>query len=121
MAISEALEPRQPHIGYTPDHDKYLARVKQRLATEKLEKSLPSSFPPKLESDLVWDKTNIASRFKWTYELTELDLQEVEDALKHFKSFENRLAMSIKTHFLFEISNEIHNGFGFKIIRSLPV
>lgn len=56
MAIAQVLHSSpagQPDIGYTPDYDKYLARVQKRLATEKLDKSLPQGFPQKLESDLV--------------------------------------------------------------------
>jgi hypothetical protein len=82
MAISELTEPRQPDIGYTPDFEKYQARVKRRLAAENLSSSLPPGFPKQLQSDLVWDNTDIASRYKWTYELSASDLEELETALR---------------------------------------
>ena len=126
MAIAVA---QQPDIGYTPDHDKYLARVPRRLKSENLEKTLPSGFPTELESDLVWDQTDIAERFNWTYELTTTDLDEIEEALDHFKSLQKPLGFVSQDTFpltnlhvkLREISHEIHHTFGFKVIRGLPV
>lgn len=76
----------QPDIGYTPDHDKYLERVKRRRETEKLEKSLPPGFPQRLDSDLVWDGNTLAETYDWNYRLTEEDINEIESALRHFKS-----------------------------------
>lgn len=130
MAISDLSKPRQPDIGYTPDHNKYLERVKRRLATEQLDQTLPSGFPQKLESDLVWDNTDVTARYKdWTYELSASDVEELESALQHFKSLEKSLGhispgtfplTSLHTK-LRNISKEIHRGFGFKVVRGLPV
>lgn len=129
MAISEIAERRQPDIGYAPDRDKYFARVKRRLANEKLDQSLPTGFPKRLDSDLVWDNTDIASRYDWVYELTISDLDEIEAALQHFKSLGKPLGYVNRETFplsklhakLREISNDIHNGFGFRVVRGLPV
>ncbi len=77
--------PGQPDISYLPDHDKYLARIKKRLETEKLDKSLPPGFPQKLESELVWDGNTLAESYDWNYVLTEADIEEIDAALKHFK------------------------------------
>jgi hypothetical protein len=128
MAIADIL-PAQPDIGYTPDYDKYIARVQRRRASEKLSQSLPPGFPQKLESDLVWDNTDIAARYNWNYQLTGPDLDEIEKALQHFKFLNKPLGFVNQNSFplpnlhskLREISNEIHNGFGFKVIRGLPV
>ncbi|KAH7072658.1 hypothetical protein BKA63DRAFT_48091 [Paraphoma chrysanthemicola] len=128
MAIAQ-IEPRQPDIGYKPDYDKYLARVKSRLATEQLNSTLPDGFPAQLHSDLVWDNSDIASRYSWAYELSTEDVEELVSALQHFKStgkslgFVNRDTFPLpKLHAkLRDISNEIHNGFGFKVVRGLPV
>lgn len=75
----------QPDIAYTPNFDSYQARVKRRQETEKLDKSLPQGFPQKLVSDLVWDGRDLADKYDWNYVLTEADLKEIDDALKHFK------------------------------------
>ena len=134
MAIAEVqvatpTPAAQPDIGYTPDYNKYLARVQKRLATERLNKTLPSGFPPKLESDLVWDKDDIASRYNWTYVLSSSDLEEIEQGLQHFKSFHKSLGFVNQITFplpklhnkLRGFSHDIHNGHGFKVLRGLPV
>jgi hypothetical protein len=74
-----------PDIAYLPDWEKYQARTKKRLATEKLDQSLPAGFPSKLKSDLVWDGESIQGQYEWVYELNADDLVEVEEALQHFK------------------------------------
>ncbi|KAF2832309.1 Clavaminate synthase-like protein [Ophiobolus disseminans] len=129
MAISELTEPHQPDIGYTPDLNKYQARVKRRLATENLATTLPPNFPKALESDLVWDNTDVAARYNWTYKLSASNLEELETALQHFKSLQKPLGYINQGTFplptlhdkLRDISREIHNGFGFKVVRGLPV
>ena len=75
----------QPDIAYTPNLESYKARVQRRQETEKLEKTLPSGFPQKLVSDLVWDGKDLAQTYDWNYVLTESDLKEVDNALQHFK------------------------------------
>ncbi len=89
MATAQVVMPRgppgKPDIDYAPDIDKYLARTRRRLATERLERVLPEDFPQRLESDLVWDGSDIADRYNWVYELTQSDIDEIEAALKHFK------------------------------------
>ena len=88
MGSVEVLRPGpigQPDIGYAPDLDKYLARVQRRQQAEKLQNTLPDGFPSELKSDLVWDGSTIAEEYKWTYELNEAEVKEIEDALKHFK------------------------------------
>ncbi|KAF2714164.1 Clavaminate synthase-like protein [Pleomassaria siparia CBS 279.74] len=133
MAIAQVAasqqQQQQPDIGYTPDYAKYLARVQKRLATEKLSTTLPDGFPLKLTSDLVWDKTDIGSRYDWTYVLTPSDLDEVELALQHFKALKKPLGFVNQTTFplptlhakLREVSRQVHEGFGFKVVRGVPV
>jgi hypothetical protein len=119
----------QPDISYTPDYDKYLQRTQRRLATETLLTSLPPGFPSQLSSNLVWDKNDIASRFNWTYTLSATDLDEIEEGLTHFKELNKPLGFISQATFplpdlharLRGISDEIHNGFGFKVVRGLPV
>lgn len=84
-SIEVARPPGQPDIGYAPDLDKYLARVKRRTTTEHLHKSLPQGFPTKLHSDLVWDGRKVEKEYDWTYEVNAGELEDIENALKHFK------------------------------------
>jgi hypothetical protein len=82
---SVSLPPGQPDITYTPDFDKYKARTLKRLATEELEQKLPAGFPSRLESDLVWDGHDITEKYSWVYQLSENEIEEIEEALGHFK------------------------------------
>lgn len=132
MATAQVLRPGpagQPDIDYAPNLDKYQARVKRRTETEQLEQSLPVGFPSRLDSPLVWDGADIATKYDWTYELNDEEVEEIEAALKHFRSLNKPLGFVSKDTFplpkahkaLREISNEIHNGRGFKVLRGLPV
>ncbi|KAK3349776.1 hypothetical protein B0T25DRAFT_610767 [Lasiosphaeria hispida] len=126
---ARAGPPGQPDISYAPDHDKYLARIKRRTETEHLDKTLPPGFPKKLESRLVWDGSDLHERYDWNYWLTDEDLAEIEAGLTHFKSLNKPLGYVSQETFplptlhrqLREISAEIHNGHGFKVVRGVPV
>jgi hypothetical protein len=85
MTNIAAPHPGQPDIGYKPDLDNYLARIKRRHETEKLETSLPEGFPAQFDSKLVWKGQNLAERYNWNYELTSSDVEEIEAALRHFQ------------------------------------
>jgi hypothetical protein len=86
MATAAVSRPvGQPDIAYTPDFDKYQARTNKRLATEKLDRSLPPGFPEKLKSDFVWEGQNVAEKYDWVYELNEKEKTEIEQALEYFK------------------------------------
>ena len=97
MATAQVVAPtpiHQPDIAYAPDYDKYLARVQRRLATERLNNSLPEGFPLRLESDLVWDKHDIGNRYNWTHQLTPDELDEIDTALQYFKSLSKPLGFA---------------------------
>lgn len=121
--------PQQPDIQYAPDVDKWRARTETRLRNEKLESSLPPGYPQKLESDLVWEGETLKESYDWVYELKEDELDEIEKALSHFKSLNKPLGGIDQSTFplptlhkaLRDISGELHNGHGFKVLRGLPV
>ncbi|KAF2761605.1 Clavaminate synthase-like protein [Pseudovirgaria hyperparasitica] len=135
MATAQVVSPSpagQPDIGYAPDQDKYLARVQRRLQQEREEtqnKSLPPGFPRELKSDLVWDGKDLETKYDWTYELNDQEVEEIEAALRHFKSLNKPWGFIDQTTFplpklnpvLRDISREVHNGHGFKVLRGLPV
>ena len=88
MATAQVMRPNppgQPDINYTPDLTKHIARTKRRTESEKLETTLPPGFPRRLKSKLVWDGSDIGSKFSWVYELNDNEVQEIEAALVHFK------------------------------------
>ncbi|KAK2023447.1 TfdA family taurine catabolism dioxygenase TauD [Colletotrichum zoysiae] len=121
--------PGQPDIAYTPDYDKYLARIERRQEQERLEKTLPEGFPQKLESKLVWDGKRLAEHYDWNYVLTKDDQNEIDEALDHFKALKKPLGEISQETFplpnlhktLRAVSDEIHNGHGFKVVRGVPV
>lgn len=78
---------RQPDIAYSPDFKKYQARTKFRLQNEAhlSQRSLPAGFPQQLVSDLVWEGQSLAETYDWVYELSAEQVEELEDALTHFK------------------------------------
>jgi hypothetical protein len=77
-----------PDIDYFPDIEKYQARTRHRLATEKLEQALPDGFPKQLEEKSVWEgvdfDTNKGGSGEWCYTFTESELMEIDHALKRF-------------------------------------
>ncbi|KAL2813643.1 hypothetical protein BDW59DRAFT_167451 [Aspergillus cavernicola] len=119
----------QPDIQYLPDPDKYAARTQRRQDTENLAKTLPKRFPQKLSSDLAWDGKELGGVYDWNYHLSEEDIQEIENALQHFRGLGVSLGHVNQETFLLptlhdtlrSISQEIHQGRGFKVIRGVPV
>ncbi|EXJ93768.1 hypothetical protein A1O1_02161 [Capronia coronata CBS 617.96] len=129
-SIATETVARQPDIDYKPDFEKYQTRTKLRLQTEPLiGKSLPSGFPQELISDLVWEGEGLEDKYDWTYVLTTEDIEELEEALTHFKSLNKPLGYISQETFplprlhgpLREISKDLHFGHGFKVVRGVPV
>ncbi|KAI0453588.1 hypothetical protein F5B21DRAFT_525775 [Xylaria acuta] len=122
--------PTPPDISYSPNMEKYLARIKRRQETEMLETSLPEAFPLQLKSDLVWEGQNLEERYNCNCELTNSDVEEIEAALHHFqytniKALDKPLGQISQMTFplpilhavLRQISQEIHTGHGFRVVR----
>lgn len=75
-----------PDISYAPDWEKYQARTKRRLESEKLDLvTLPEGFPKKLESSFVWEGEGLVETYQWVYELSKEQVEEIERGLVHFK------------------------------------
>jgi hypothetical protein len=85
MTTSFVLPTQQLDIEYVPNVEKWRARTQQRLKTEKLSRELPSGFPTKLISDLVWEGDQLKDVYDCTYELNDEELNEIEHALVHFQ------------------------------------
>ncbi|KZZ98366.1 Taurine catabolism dioxygenase TauD/TfdA [Moelleriella libera RCEF 2490] len=122
--------PGQPDIAYTPDWDSYQDRIKRRQETERIDSgTLPPGFPAKLHSSLAWTGATVTDQYQWSYELSQSDLAEIQQALESFKASERPLGEISHETFplptlhpqLRSISDEIHNGPGFKVIRGIPV
>ncbi|KAE8391483.1 hypothetical protein ETB97_006777 [Aspergillus alliaceus] len=121
--------PVQPDIQYHPDYEKYTARVARRKATEELSKSLPEGFPQKLESPLVWEGKDVEKRDDWIFKLNDAQREEIDAALNSFKALKLSLGNINAETFplpnlgptLRSLSNEIHNGRGFFVLRGLDI
>jgi hypothetical protein len=83
MAAAQVL--RQPDIAYHPNFDRYQVRSQHRQKTEKLPTTLPSGFPQQLSSPLVWEGKEVENSNDWIVELTEAQLDEIDQALDRFR------------------------------------
>lgn len=81
------LQSKQPDIQYHPDQAKFQARTARRLAENPnlAQTSLPAGFPLKVEGPIVWEGKDWTSEDQWVYKLSAAELQEINDALAHFK------------------------------------
>ena len=83
MAAAQVL--RQPDIAYHPNFDRYQVRSQHRQKTEDLPTTLPNGFPQQLSSPLAWEGKEVENSDDWIVELTEAQLDEIDQALNHFK------------------------------------
>ncbi|KAI1385396.1 Clavaminate synthase-like protein [Hypoxylon trugodes] len=121
--------PGQPDISYAPDFEKYQVRREKRIKAGGLQKLLPEGLPGQLRGKLVWEGDTLAETYNWTYVLTPSQLEEIESAVKHFKSLNLPLGYVSQESFplpelhseLRRLSDELHNGHGFFVIRGLRV
>lgn len=141
--------PGQPDISYAPDFTKYQARRDWRLKSDTLPKELPKGLPQELTGKLVWEGSTLAKTYDWTYVLAPTQLDEIELAVKHFKCKWHIFLMN-QVHAMLTVlsialglpigyvnqetfplpnlhdelrrlSDELHNGHGFFVIRGLRV
>ncbi|KAJ5633851.1 hypothetical protein N7528_001693 [Penicillium herquei] len=128
-ATQTITKPTQPDIQYHPDWAKYQARSQRRKETESLQATLPAGFPEKLTSPLVWEGKDIEKRSEWIYQLSDTQLDEIDAALKSFKALKKPLGHISQLTFplpnlhsaLRDLSNELHNGRGFFVLRGLRI
>ncbi|KAI0880503.1 Clavaminate synthase-like protein [Annulohypoxylon maeteangense] len=121
--------PGQPDISYHPDPAKYQARRDRRIKSGGLANSLPKGLPRQLTGKLVWEGDKLAETYEWTYVLEPNQLDEIDLAVKHFKSLGLSLGHISQQTFplprlhseLRRLSDELHNGHGFFVIRGLRV
>ncbi|ORY61788.1 TfdA family taurine catabolism dioxygenase TauD [Pseudomassariella vexata] len=121
--------PGQPDIEYAPDYDKWQARAARRLAAGNLPTSVPDGFPEQLTGNMVWEGQTIAETYDWTYVLSDDQLAEIDRAVEHFKALGISFGHITPETFplpklhsqLRRLSDELHNGHGFFVIRGLRV
>ncbi|KAF8831830.1 hypothetical protein HHX47_DHR1001300 [Lentinula edodes] len=92
--LTESITPVvQPDISYHPDEVKYKQRTARRLSENpNLPKSqLPSGFPSRVEGPIVWEGKDWISEDQWVFHLSPAHLQEIDDALAHFKGISSHV------------------------------
>ncbi|KAF3012793.1 hypothetical protein E8E14_006430 [Neopestalotiopsis sp. 37M] len=119
--------PGQPDISYVPDPEKWRARAESRTKAGGLPKTVPEGFPEQLSGNLVWEGESLADKYDWTFVLSESHLDEIDSAVKHFKSLNLPTGHVSRDTFplptlhaeLRRLSAELHEGHGFFVIRGL--
>lgn len=122
---------KQPDIEYHPDEAKYRARTAQRFAKnpDLANVSLPDGFPKEVKGPIVWEGKDWTSEEQWVYNLNDAELEEISNALTHFKSLSKATGHIQEDHFplptlstiLKGLAHELYSGRGFFVIRTLPV
>ncbi|KKA28237.1 hypothetical protein TD95_002431 [Thielaviopsis punctulata] len=133
LATSAALisgPPGQPDISYAPNWEKYQARIQRQLQLPNRPTTLPPGLPAKLHGPLVWDRESLVrEEYKWTYEFTAAQLDEIEAALAHFKSLniphgrisQQTFPLPTLHAVLRRLSHDLHLGHGFFVLRGVDV
>ncbi|KAJ3564870.1 hypothetical protein NP233_g8014 [Leucocoprinus birnbaumii] len=126
-----ALVATQPDIDYHPDLAKYKARTARRLEEnpELLKMSLPLGFPAKVEGPIVWEGKDWTNEDQWVYQLSEEDLQEIEQGMKHFEGLGKPLGYINRETYplpklgpkLYDLAKELYSGRGFFVLRTIPI
>ncbi|KAJ5993291.1 hypothetical protein N7451_009015 [Penicillium sp. IBT 35674x] len=120
---------QQPDIDNEPTRQNWLDRTKRRLRNETLSTDMATGFPKRLDSDLVWDGQTLPVLYDWAYHLSSEDLEEIKQAVVYFRGLNKPLghigpdtSPLPKLHNkLRDLSNEVHNGHGFKVVPGVPV
>ena len=109
----------QPDIDYHPDIEKYRQRTVLRLKADPTlpNTPLPAGFPPEVEHPSVWEGKDWTNEEQWVYKLSEEELEEIDDALKHF---ECKPLLSTKFIFVFISSFSVKEAIGIYLPRDVP-
>ncbi|KAL3421230.1 hypothetical protein PVAG01_07675 [Phlyctema vagabunda] len=127
--MAAAVTQRQPDITYHPDLQNYQQRTERLKKLRTSDERLPEGFPAQLTGPLVWEGQDYKDESQWTLVLNESQVEEIHQALLHFKGL-NKILGSInpetfplpKLHaVLREQAKELHSGRGFFVLRGLQV
>ncbi|KAG6809387.1 hypothetical protein H0H92_000456 [Tricholoma furcatifolium] len=120
-----------PDIEYRPDYAKWQARTARRLREDPTlpNTPLPDGFPKRLDSPLVWEGKEWQDESQWVYELSDIELKEIDDAVRYFHSLNLPFGHISKATFplptlgnaLTNLARELHSGRGFFLLRTIPV
>jgi hypothetical protein len=84
----------RPKIEWNPSYSTYQSRVEMlsKLQFSRLQ-SVPPGFPKLVEAPWVWDGSDYRNEQDYVFQLEEKDIEEIETAVKHFKSRSSDLVL----------------------------
>ncbi|KPM45634.1 hypothetical protein AK830_g919 [Neonectria ditissima] len=114
-------------IDWVPNYEKYVKRTEARSGLPNVLKKVPNGWPEALDSPLVWTSDTFDKKDDMIFVLDEQQKQEVYDAVKQFKDSGLHVRDINRDNFplptlgspLDDMSEDLHNGKGFVIIRGL--
>lgn len=123
-AVAQA--PQQPDIEWIPSFKSYRDRNLRRLRNGGLKQTLPEGFPTKLESPLAWEGDELREE-EYIVELSALEIEETEEALRDFKSKGISISCISRQNFvlptlgprLIALGATLYYGRGFFVLRGL--
>ncbi|CDM31865.1 hypothetical protein DTO013E5_1897 [Penicillium roqueforti] len=122
-------------LPYLPDRNEYDTRMFRYAQEGPVEKILPHGFPQRLTADMAWEGGNISmnhaagSESPYLLILQAPQLVEIDAALKHFQKLNQPMETLDPSTFplpnlhsiLRSASDNLHSGYGFTLIRGIPV
>ncbi|KAF4628700.1 hypothetical protein G7Y89_g9450 [Cudoniella acicularis] len=122
-----ALAQRQPDISYHPDIEKFQLRTERLKAQRSPNSSLPNGFPAELTGPLVWEGKDFKDENQWTFSLDGPQLDEIHQALVHFKGLKKPIGHVNQSTFplpklaplLRKQAQVLQSGRGFFVLRGL--
>ncbi|GAB1208677.1 hypothetical protein APSETT445_007428 [Aspergillus pseudonomiae] len=121
-------------LPYVPNRAEYEARARSVPRHEIEEAVLPEGFPVNITSKMAWDRDSIESyEDGYILNLDDSQLKEIDDALQNFKCKAASLGKPLELlspatfplpslhSILRGVSDNIHTGTGFSLVRGIPV
>ncbi|KAJ5637417.1 hypothetical protein N7490_007296 [Penicillium lividum] len=122
-------------VPYFPDRSEYESRIFSRSQEERTKNVLPHGFPQRLIADMAWEGKDISMSHLQSDEtpyllvLQDQQLAEIDAALRHFQKLNQPLGTLALSTFplpflhpvLRSVSENLHLGYGFTLIRGIPV
>ncbi|KAE8402393.1 hypothetical protein BDV37DRAFT_295394 [Aspergillus pseudonomiae] len=122
-------------VPYFPDRNGYESRIFDHSRNSSIETDLPPGFPKSLVSKMAWEREDIsldeapASGTPYVLILQGPQLVEIDAALRHFQNLAQPMDTLDPSTFplpclhsvLRSVSHNLHSGYGFTLIRGVPV
>lgn len=74
-----------PNIDWVPSFENYMARVDRLSKSNARTTTLPPGFPERIEAPRTWAGHEFSEEKSYIYELSEAEVNEIEEALGYFK------------------------------------